>query len=152
MAKYQTRKIRYKQLVEVEGWKIKVYTLMKQGSFEHEAFYQNVLSELPSWLKIKNGFNDSNDQIAFLILHVGTEGIFSLVNWWVGKNMLNTHIFLTDHDNTNSFKKISGNGLAPCTWELEIINHERVSWTNHVLKPESPDFDAYLRDVINKEL
>ena len=74
---------------------------------------------------MENSFNSSNEKIGFLILHSGTEGIFSLINWWVGENMLNTHIFLTAPKKPMDFTQISGNGLAPCIWELEVIYHER---------------------------
>jgi len=150
--KYQTRKIQFKDLTKIKDWKIKVYTISKGGDFDHKSFYENALKEVPQWLELENGFDSNNDKIAFLILHSGTEGIFSLINWWVGKNMLNTHIFFTDHDQVDVFKKISGEGLAPCIWELEIINHERISWTNNILKAASPHFENYLSDVINKVL
>ena len=53
----------------------------------------------------------------------------------------------------NEFKKISGNGLAPCIWELEIIYHERTSWINNILKEEqNPKINNYLEDVINREI
>jgi hypothetical protein len=64
--------------------------------------------------------------------------------------MLNTHIFLTVTDSPAVFTQISGDGLAPCVWELAVINHERVAWTNHVLKQSTaPDFSGYLGDVFN---
>ena len=150
---YQTRKIQFRELIEINGWKIKIYTISKNGDFNHKIFYQNVLKELPEWLMIDNGFDASNDKVAFLILHSGTEGIFSLINWWVGKNMLNTNIFITDPEKPNEFEKLSGNGLAPCIWELEIINHERISWLNNILKKEpNSNFKRYLEDVINIEI
>ena len=153
MEKYETRKIQFRELIKINDWKIKVYTISKVREFNHDTFYQNALKELPEWLKIDNGFDSSNDKIAFLILHSGKEGIFSLINWWVGKNMLNTNIFMTDPKTPDNFKKISGNGLAPCIWELEIINHERESWTSNILKKEpKPQFENYLKDVINKEV
>ena len=104
-------------------------------------------------MRLKNSkffpLNPKHEKIGFLILHAATEGIFSIINWWVGKNMLNTHIFLTDPDHPNEFKKISGDGLGPCVWELEIMNHERKSWTEHVLKQEpDPNFETYISDTI----
>jgi hypothetical protein len=153
MQEYKTRKIRFKALVEIKDWKVKIYTISKIGDFDHPLFYKNVLNQLPEWLESKNSFDSSNDKIAFLILHSGTEGIFSLINWWVGKNMLNTNIFMTNPKQPNEFSKISGDGLAPCVWELEIINHERISWTNNILKQiVNPNYDNYLNDVINKEI
>ena len=152
MENYQPRKIRFKELVQLNNWQIKVYTIAKTGEFENDAFYGNVLKRLPEWLNSHNGFDSSNDRIAFLILHAGTEGIFSLINWWVGRNMLNTQIFITYADKPEQFEKISGEGLAPCVWELEIINHERVSWTTHVLKKNTADYGIYLKDTTNVEI
>ncbi len=64
--------------------------------------------------------------------------------------MLNTNIFLTRPEKPNDFTKISGDGIVPCIWELEIINHERISWINNILKNETnPKFKNYLKDVIN---
>ena len=153
MEKYKTRKIQFKEQITIDDWRVKIYTISKVGDFNHPSFYRNVLDELPEWLKLKNSFDSSNDKIAFLILHAGTEGIFSLINWWVGKNMLNTNIFLTSPEQPNEFNKISGDGIAPCIWELEIINHERISWTNNILKNETkPNYENYLNDVISIEV
>jgi len=92
-----------------------------------------------------NSFNANHNHMAFLILHLGTEGIFSLINWWVGENMLNTHIFLSSYDSPTQFQKISGDGLLPCIWELEVINHEKTAWVENVLKqPKSPNYETYL--------
>ena len=153
MKSYSFRKIIFKEIIEINNWKIKVYTITKQTEFNHTEFYNQVKNEISGWLKMKNSFNSDNDKIGFLIVHVATEGIFSIINWWVGKNMLNTHIYITDFEQPYKFKKISGDGLAPCIWELEVINHERLSWTSKVLKQEpNPDFQGYISDVFNREI
>lgn len=153
MEEYKTRKIRFRELVKIDNWQIKVYTISKIGEFNHPIFYKSVIDQLPKWLKQENSFDASNDKIAFLILHSGTEGIFSLINWWVGKNMLNTNIFVTNLEKPSEFEKISGDGLAPCIWELEVINHERISWTNNVLKKVSKShYNDYLNDTISLEV
>lgn len=147
---YKPRKIAFKETIEVNDWSIKVYIISKNGDFQHPEFYEKVKQEVSKWLLLKNSFDASNEKIGFLILHSGTEGIFSVMNWWVGKNMMNTHIFLTQRDEPIVFTPLSGDGLAPCVWELEVINHERVSWMNNFLKKEShPDIEAYLGDVYN---
>ena len=151
MEKYKARRIQFRETVNLNEWQIKIYIIVKIGEFSHPEFYKNVLEQLPNWLTLENKFDSSNDKIGFLILHAGTEGIFSLINWWVGKNMLNTNIFITKPDRPNEFVKISGNGLAPCIWELDIIDHERTSWINNVLKQNSsPNYDKYLSDTIDK--
>ncbi len=152
MSSYKTRKIEFRETIEVNDWKIKIYTISKIGNFDHPVFYQFVQKEIASWLTMENSFNADHDQIGFLILHAGTEGIFSLMNWWVDQYMLNTHIFLSNPNKPNQFKKISGDGLAPCIWELEVINHERLSWMKNVLQKEEPDYPTYINDVFNCEI
>ena len=153
MSSYKTRHITFKELITVNDWKVKVYTITKTQKFENSEFYNNVLNKLPEWLAMTNSFNANHEHIAFLILHFGTEGIFSIINWWVGENMLNTNIFISDYEEPQTFKKISGDGLAPCIWELEVINHERLSWIKNVLKPNiTRNYHKYLNDYINLEL
>lgn len=150
MTMYKTREIKFNSIVEVEGWKIKVYTISKNQQFEGNITLTAAINKFPEWLNKTNGFDDSNDKIGFLICHSGTEGVFSILNWWVGKNMLNTHIFFSEYSRPQEFKRISGEGLAPCIWELEVINRERNSWIEHILKqPENPNYNAYLNDTFN---
>ncbi len=77
---YKPRQIKFKELIETNGWRVKIYSISKIGEFDYPVFYQNVLDQLPKWFKLENGFDASNDKIVFLILHAGTEGIFSLIN------------------------------------------------------------------------
>ena len=150
---YKARHIKFKELLQPEDWSIKTYTITKQGEFQYPEFYQNVKDNLLEWLALDNGFNAHHNHQGFLILHAGTEGIFTLINWWVGDNMLNTHIFKSNYDQLDRFEKLSGNGLAPCIWELEVINHERLAWMHHVLKlAPHPDFKGYLESTINVTL
>ncbi|MDF1699099.1 MAG: hypothetical protein P1U56_24815 [Saprospiraceae bacterium] len=63
--------------------------------------------------------------------------------------MLQSHVYFTKHEGQNTFEKISGSGLIACVWELEIMWHEKKSWTKHYLqKIEKPDFYSYLQDQL----
>jgi len=147
---YKPRYIRFSEILTIGDWQVKIYSISKTATFQATDIYQYALDELPKWLEIRNSFDASHDRIAFLIIHAGTEGVFSIINWWVGKNMLNTHIFFTDYENPGQFKKISGDGLSPCIWELEVIDYERKSWIENVLKkPEGPTYKTYLKDQYN---
>lgn len=153
MEKYTPRKVRYKELVEVGDWKVKIYLVSKTGELNHEIFYKNVLARLQNWFLLENSFNASHNHVAFLILHPASEGIFSIINWWVGENMLNSHVFLTEYDSPTEFKKISGDGLGSCVWEMDVINHERLAWLEHVIKKMPfPKIEEYLKDIINSEI
>lgn len=153
MEEYKTRKIQFRELIEINDWKVKVYTIWESKEYDSPIFYKKVISKLPAWLAMENGFYSSNHKVAFLILHSGGEGVFSVINSWVSDSMLNTNLFFTKPEFFEKptipieFKKISGNGLAPCIWELEVINFERMSWIHNILKAEG-DLETYLNDTI----
>lgn len=150
MKKYKERNIEFRELIQAGEWKVKSYTISQKNKFHSDAIYQNAIESLPNWLKMQNSFNASNYKVAFLICHEANEGVFTLINWWVGENMLNSHVFLSDYESPEDFKKISGDGLTFCVWEHEIINHERISWKKHILKnPKNPDYSGYLNDTFN---
>jgi hypothetical protein len=150
MNDYTPRYIRFEELISIQDWKVKVYSISENEHFDHPEFFTAAIAELPKWLSIENSFNSKHEGMAFLILHSATEGFFSLINWWVGENMLNTHIFLTPKGESDHFKIISGDGLSPCIWELEVIDHERRSWLEYVLKrAPSPRYDEYLDQRYN---
>jgi len=150
MKSYKRRHIRFHELIEVNEWKIKVYIIQKEIAEPSMEAIDRVKVELPRWLEMKNSFNSNHDHHGFLVIHFGNEGIFSIITWWVDTYMSNTHVFLTPYDMPNVFDKISGDGLAPCIWEMEVINHERVAYMNHVLtKIPDSDWEAYFEDVVN---
>ncbi len=153
METYQARKIAFREILSVDDWQVKSYTITKKTSFGAETTYQAALQQLPGWLKMENSFNAQHQKHAFLITHEGTEGVFVLVNWWVGGNMLNSLIWMASRDHPEAFEQISGDGLMACVWELEVMNHERLAWLHHVLKqPHEPLFENYLKDTITVEL
>ena len=144
---YQPRQINFKEILIIEDWTIKVYTITKDNNLIKPETFDVINTELPNWLNLKNSFNSTTDKKGFLIIHFGTEGIFSIMNWWVGQNMLNSNVFFSEYSNSDSFNKISGDGLVACIWELEIINFEKISWTENVLKKfPNPNFEKYITD------
>ncbi len=82
---YQPRPINFNTILEIEDWKIKLYTISKNENLIKPKIFETVQTVLPNWLKLQNGFNNDNDKIGFLIIHFGAEGIFSIINWWGGK-------------------------------------------------------------------
>lgn len=151
MSKYQSRKIEFKETLALANqWQLKVYYINDDEQTLHKNF-ELLKPNLPKWLEMGNSFNADHENLGFLILHKGKEGIFTLINWWVGDNMINTHVFISPHDNPSEFRKISGDGLFACIWEMEVINFERIAWAENMLKPDSPNVKAYLNEQLNGE-
>lgn len=147
---YKARNIQFRDFLKIGDWRIKSYTISEKDKFDSAIVYSNAIDQLPEWLEQLNSFDSRHDHTSFLIIHEAKGGVFSLINTWVGGNMLQTHIFITRYHEENVFTKISGDGLFACVWELAIIDHERKAWLKHILQQDDKqDFDSYLKDVIN---
>ena len=149
---YKERNIRFKEHIKSSNWSIKAYTITENENFIAWSTYEEATKNLPSWLEQLNSFDPQHEDNAFIILHEGSEGVFTLVNIWVGNNMLQTHIYLAKYEDLTHFDKISGDGLFGCVWELEVINHEKNEWVKYVLKKSAaPDYKSYLNNTLDTQ-
>lgn len=66
--------------------------------------------------------------------------------------MLQTRTFYSTTEQPEILIPYAPDGSLACVWELAVINHERLAWTNYVLKQEAPDYKALLADVLNADI
>lgn len=138
-------------LQEVEDWKIKTYTITHRRHFESKEILDNALASLPEWLKRSSDFLFPNYKSAFLIVHEGRDGVWSLIHWWIGGEMLQGQTFFTPYTRANRFELKTDRGLWACVWELAVISFEREMWIEHILKNAgAPDFEGYLQSNMGK--
>lgn len=142
---YEKRIIEFKEVMKVYDWKVKIYTITKNDVFQSEGVLESIIKQLPQLLKAAA----NHHKIAFLIVHEGFDGIWSLVNWWTDKEILRTDTYFSSFDQPDNLLQRPKNGSMACVWELPVINHERNAWVEHILiNAEKPDFDNYLSDCI----
>ena len=85
---------------------------------------------------------------AFSVVHEDEDGCYVVVGWW-SRNavILHTRTWLGDWD---TLEPVDAPGHATaCIWELVALGHERDSWVDHMLRPQSPDTDAYLASTVS---
>ncbi len=146
---YKPRKVSFTGITEIDGWKVKVYTITKNVEFESNEVLENAIANLSDWLDLSEKLDLPTYDIANLIVHEGRDGVWSLVNWWIGGEMLQNLAFYTGQGKPNEFKSLPFDGSMVCVWELSVICHERKAWIKHILKnADSPRFEDYLDDVI----
>lgn len=148
--KYRTRPIRFLEVYEYKGWRIKIYSI----SMHRECVGNNrvVLAKqhIDTWLKNALHYPLETYKLATLILHEGKEGCFVLINWWIDENMLQNHVYLIK-DGDTQLVDYSSKGIMACVWELEVIWFERTKWIQYVLKKApNPNYDKYLQQHLNK--
>ncbi|MEO0471262.1 MAG: hypothetical protein AAF206_16655 [Bacteroidota bacterium] len=146
---YKTRFIAFRGLERLKNWQLKLYTISTQPQFSAYEAMQTILTQVPSMLRQAEDHYD----LAFLIVHEGSDGVWSILNWWTGMEMLQTHTRFTPFDQADQFQTIPQSGSMACTWEHAVIAHEKDAWLRHILKqPQQPDFNAYRQDVLEGEL
>lgn len=142
---YQPRKIQFQKIILWENWKIKLYTITTKESFTSSSILATIKEKLSSLFGEAKDHHNSG----FIIIHEGTDGVWTLSNWWTDKEMLRTNTYFTDYQDINCISLDPKTGSMACVWELPIINHEKDAWVKHILKQvEEPDFDKYFKDIL----
>ncbi len=134
----------------VGDWTLKLYCITANPNFALTEALFSAIEKSEAWLKEFSDASLPTHRNAFLVLHEATDGVWLLLNWWTGKEMLRTATFYASAEEPVAFKLQDRVGSMACVWEMEVIDHERRAWIEHILKrPENPDFDAYLADQLN---
>ncbi len=149
---YKSRKIELSRFLTVNDWKIKVYTITNRSQFESIATLQSAIAMLPEWLEKAQTLGFDTYAAAFLIVHEGIDGVWSLVNWWMGGEILQSITFYTNFATPSRFETVLKEGFMACVWEMEVILFERAMWIEHVLKQAAqPDFEKYLQQSLRND-
>ncbi|MEM1125763.1 MAG: hypothetical protein AAGI71_03855 [Bacteroidota bacterium] len=145
---YVPRRIAFREVRRVGDWAVKLYTITNRPAFSAEATVEAVGWALPHWLERAEASPLPVYRVAFLIVHEAREGLWILLCWWAGGEMVETVVHFASHDVPAHLKPSPHEGSLVCVWELEVMLHERRAWIEHVLRP-APDLPAYLNDVLN---
>ena len=150
---YRPRKIEFHKLLTVNNWHVKIYSITLNSNFQSLKILKRIENELPMFLTAANESTLPTYKIAFLIAHEAREGVWILINWWTGGEMIETKVYFVNYNDPHLITKSPyfSNSLL-CVWELEIFAHERQSWINSILKKATnPDFKYYLGDIMKSE-
>jgi hypothetical protein len=86
-------------------------------------------------------------------VHEGLDGVWTLVCWWLGGEMLHCETYYSSYSDPARFTMRPREGFMACVWEMAVIIHEREQWISHVLTySTAPDFRAYLNTTLNAEI
>jgi len=149
--KYKPRKISFNDWVTINDWVVKIYTITMKNKFNSHSILSNIKKQIPQWLNTIEQSNLPVYKQAFVIVHEAREGVWILLNWWTGGEMIETKVYFSDYQQPKviSDSPYQTNSLL-CVWELEVFAHERKSWIQNILENANvPDFDNYKIDVLN---
>jgi prepilin-type processing-associated H-X9-DG protein len=149
---YEERSIRFLELWQHAGWRLKVYGIACGGRTPRleliEAAKVVAKERLASVPESRRHYS-----VGFLGIHDGRTANFVFVDWWADENELHHHVYISPTDEPARFTYASPTGLVACVWDLRVMAFERQAWLETVLKPSrGPDFDAYLQQRLAEEV
>lgn len=85
----------------------------------------------------------------YSVVHEDEDGCYVVVGWWSrNRVILHTRTWLADWDALTTLVEAPAHATA-CIWELVAMGHERDAWVRHVVQPDAPDIDAFLRSTVS---
>ncbi|HTI14552.1 MAG TPA: hypothetical protein VL461_08300 [Dictyobacter sp.] len=148
---YKKRPIRFLELWESHGWRIKIYGISTQAEYPPDTLVQTAKKIAQQQLP-QPAVTDKYYGIAYIIVHEGENGDYVLVDWWYDQDIVQHHNYgAPKGSNTLKYHWPSGPGF--CVWELAICWFEREAWLETVLKhPQHPDIEGYLQRRLHTDI
>ena len=152
MTPYSPRLIRFLDLWQTDGWRIKLYGIAHARPLprpELVAAAQSIAAQqlrlVPTDLR--------HYHLGFLGVHDRRTANFVFLDFWTDENELHHHVFVSPTDNPEQFTDVTPTGLSGCVWDLRLQAFERDAWVTHVLqRSAAPDFYGYLASTLNTDV
>jgi hypothetical protein len=149
---YRPRPVRFIELLEGDGWSIKVYGIAvareRPGQALLDAAKGLALRTLRSAAE-----SPMHHGAAFVIAHEAREANLVLVDWWVGENMLEHRVFSSPLVDPGALAPLEPAGIVACVWELAVLWFERQAWIETVLADSSrANLEAYRARRLNADV
>ena len=149
---YTARAIQFVDTIQAGDWYVKVYQQTMNEQFGALATFDRVLKHLEEWVTIPEKTSLPVYQHAFVIVHEAREGVWILLFWWTGGEMLNRSTWFASYDEPERLQHQPESDRLVCVWELEIVLHERKAWIDHILRnADNPDFEGYRQNHVAVE-
>lgn len=145
------RRIRFLELWEHEGWRMKLYGICENDDVPHRE-YVEMGKSIASRLLPRESDTPDRHGLGFVVIHEATMFNQIVVDWWERSNELRHHVFKAETRHPLHFENITATGEAFCVWELRVIGFERDAWVDTMLdNPDGMDVMAYLGRRLNED-
>jgi hypothetical protein len=146
---YQTRPIRFLELWEHEGWRLKVYGITYGRPTPRAELIQAAKNVVGGTLP-RPATTQERPGIGFVGVHDARSACFAFVGWWAELYELNHFLFRAPRERPADLER-ARSGLVGCTWDLRVVAFEREAWMSALSAKSSPDVEAYLAMRLNED-
>lgn len=148
---YRTRPVPFLDLLEREGWRLKVYGAA-YGRDAPRPELVDATKKLVTTLP-QPADADGRYAVGFMCVHDGRGGCYALAAWWADENELHRTLQKSPAGDPAALEPVGPDALSACVWDIAIMAFERQAWLDHVLANDAgPDLDAYLRARLDADL
>jgi hypothetical protein len=152
MHAYEPRPIRFHGIRDVDGWRLKRYSIAFGGrpvdwpAFEAASTLADAVLPRPAVAAGRVG-------VGFAIAHQGRTALYYVLGWWDNENELPLRIFVRALEGGAQWRVARGSESV-CVWDLQVVAFERDAYVATVLAGDAdPDAaaQAYLAAVLSGE-
>ena len=149
---YKPRPIRFLELWQVNDWTVKVYGIAATDEHPPQHLVETAKAIARQQLP-QPAITPDRYGAAILIAHAGADRNYVLIDWWVGENMLQHHVYASSLAEPDTFTYVSPQGVRFFVWKLVAYYFERQAWIDIVLAhPAVPDLDCYFPQHLNADV
>ena len=153
LERYRRRPIRFLELWEEAGWRIKVYSITQAGASLRPELLVVAKETALRWLRQPLAPGRRQYSVGFMSVHEGPSANFVSLDWWADDNELYHQVYLSPADDPCHLQYVTPTGLASTVWDLRVLCFERQAWVDTVVaNPAGPDFSAYLKRRLNEDV
>ena len=147
---YAPRRIAFQELVEHEGWRLKLYSILfadkDVSSKLLEAAKSAAFSFLPQPATTAHHYG-----VGFVSVHQGKSYDFVTVAYWTYETELRHQTYMRPSSGSSTLELVTGE-LSTDVWDLRVLAFERDAWLENVLRAKTPDVDTYLSKHLTETL
>lgn len=149
---YAPRPVRFLELWEAAGWRLKLYSLAYQRPLIRPELVP-LAQDLASARLRASAAGQPHYHVGFVGINDGRGAVFIFVDFWADENELHHHVYVAPKDQPDQLTYRTPSGLSACVWDLGLQAFERQAWISTMLaNPAGPDLEQYLATRLNADL
>ena len=149
---YEKRPIRFLELWECEGWRMKIYSI----AYGHPVAREKLVTaaKLVAEERLPQpAVTDNRYGAGYIGVHDGRGASVVFVDWWANENELFHHVYIAPAEDPFNLRSVtSEEAFTACVWDLSLMWLERQIWVERVLlNPGESSIEDYLKTYAEGE-
>ncbi len=131
MHRYEQRPIRFHGLREVDGWRLKQYSITYGNAPIDWVAFEPAMAMVEALLP-HPAVTAQRPGVGFLIAHQGRTALYTVLAWWDNENELPIRVFVRSLERGGEWRAARG-AESFCVWDIQVIAFEREAYVATVL-------------------